>query len=68
MVLRDIGKMLLGVSLMTFILVIARLVLIAKSYPVGFDLLGILKIWAVWILLWLLITGSGFVLLAVKRP
>ncbi len=65
--LRDLGKVLLAVSGITFVLVFVRLAWLVKSYALGFDLLGIWRIWGGWILLWLLITGGGFVLLTVKR-
>jgi hypothetical protein len=66
-VLRDVGKVLLAVSGIVFTLVFARLAWLAKSYGLGFDLLGIWKVWGGWIFLWLLITGGGFFLLTVRR-
>ncbi len=67
MFLRDLGKVVLTVSGVILVLVFVRLAWLAKSYPLGFDLLGIWNMWGGWILLWLLITGGGFILFTVKR-
>ena len=65
---RDLGKLFLAVSGMTFVTVLARLAWAAGSYQIGFYLPGIWKMWGGWILLWLLITVVGLVLFLVKRP
>lgn len=74
MVLRDLGKLLLAVSTITFVCVfvwLAWLIWPAKSASestqVGFYLPGVWSMWGGWILLWLLITGTGLALLTVKR-
>lgn len=68
MLLKDLGKILLAVSSISFALAFVWLAWLIKSYPLSFDLIGICKIWGGWILLWLLITGGGFILLTVERP
>ncbi len=68
MVTRESGKILLAISGLMFFFVFVRLGYAAIPHSVGFDLLGLWKIWRGWILLWLLLTAAGFTLLAVKRP
>jgi hypothetical protein len=65
---KDIGKALLSFGVITVILVFARLAWLARSYPLGFDLVGIWKTWGGCIVLWVLITGGCVVLLVIKRP
>ena len=67
MVSKDFGRALLAVSGVAFTLAFVRLAWLAKFYPLGFELFGIWRIWGGWILLWLVITGGGFILLNVKR-
>ena len=65
--LKSFGKVLLTVSGIVLISVFIRLALMARSYPLGFDLAGIMKIWGIWIFLWFIVTLGGLVLLKVKR-
>jgi hypothetical protein len=67
--LRTLGKGLLSVSAITFVIACVRIAWFVKTFglSLGFDPAGMWKMWGLWILLWLFVTAAGFVLLR-RRP
>ena len=58
---KTIGQVLLSMGLIALAYVVIKIVLLAytHSFSIGFDLVGIWRLWGVWIVLWCIVMVTG---------